>query len=276
MSAVAAGPDAARAGEVWASLQAVTDPELDEPVTELGFVTGVEVAGNGAVHIRFRLPTYWCAANFAYLMADDMRRAALSLPWVTNATVELGDHMYAEAINQGMVHGLAFRDAFGDEADDDLEEIRRTFTLKAFQRRQEAVIRHLLDQGRDPAALRILGVEALRAQDAGAEGRRLIDRYLALRQDLVGAGGPAFVDPGGAAITAEGWQDHLAALRRVWINTEFNGALCRGLLAARFAEEAPAPGAEPTLADFIRRAQRDPRPPHQGSERGENAQDHVA
>jgi metal-sulfur cluster biosynthetic enzyme len=30
-----------RAGEVWARIASVTDPELDEPVTELGFVTGV-------------------------------------------------------------------------------------------------------------------------------------------------------------------------------------------------------------------------------------------
>ncbi|MGL4959940.1 MAG: metal-sulfur cluster assembly factor [Inquilinus sp.] len=270
-------PDAAREPEVWARLRSVTDPELDEPVTELGFVTDVDVAEDGGVHIRFRLPTYWCAANFAFLMADDMRRAVLSLPWVTNATVELGEHMYADAINHGMTHGLAFRDAFGDEADDDLEELRRTFTLKAFQRRQEAVLRHLLEQGRrDPAALRALDVDGLRGLEVDAQGRRLVDRYLALRDSVVGPGGPAFVDTSGAPVAAEDWPAHLAGLRRVWINTEFNGALCRGLLAARFGEEAPEPGSEPTLADFIRRAQRDPRLPHQGSERDENAQDHVA
>lgn len=272
-----AGPDTARVREVWARLDSVTDPELDEPVTELGFVTDVEVAADGGVHIRFRLPTYWCAANFAFLMADDMRRAALSLPWVTAAAVELGEHMYAEAINHGMIRGLAFRDAFGDEADGDLEALRRTFTLKAFQRRQEAVLRHLLEQGRrDPAALRALDAGGLRDLPADASGRRLIDRYLALRDILFGVSGPAFVDTEGAAVTAEAWPDHLAGLRRVWINTEFNGALCRGLLAARFDEAAPAPDGEPTLADFIRRARRDSCLPHPALERGENAQDHVA
>jgi len=259
MTAVAVAPAEARARQVWDRLGAVTDPELDESVTELGFVTDVDVADDGAVQIRFRLPTYWCAANFAFLMADDMRRAVLALPWATSAQVELGDHMYAEAINRGMAQGLAFRDAFDGEADGDLEEIRRTFILKAFQRRQEAVIRHLLDQDRDPAALRALDVDALRGLDVGAEGRRLVDRYLDLRQDVVGAGGPAFVDDGGAAITAEGWQAHLASLRRVWINTEFNGALCRGLLAARFSEDPPVPGAEPTLVDFIRQLPADGR-----------------
>ena len=33
----------ARVAEVWDRLASVTDPELDEPVTELRFVTAVEV-----------------------------------------------------------------------------------------------------------------------------------------------------------------------------------------------------------------------------------------
>jgi metal-sulfur cluster biosynthetic enzyme len=73
-----AAPD--RVSEVLARLATVSDPELDESVTELGFVTDVEVATGGAVRIGFRLPTYWCAANFAFLMAEDMRLAAASLP----------------------------------------------------------------------------------------------------------------------------------------------------------------------------------------------------
>jgi hypothetical protein len=34
---------------------------------------------------------------------------------------------------------------------------------------------------------------------------------------------------------------HLRDLRRVGVNAEFNGALCRGLLAARYGEAAPEP-----------------------------------
>ena len=43
------------------------------------------------------------------------------------------------------------------------------------------------------------------------------------------------------------------------INTEFNGALCRGLLAARYGDdELSCDGdKEPTLVDFIRRLPRD-------------------
>src|SRR5882762_8435273 len=91
-----------RVAEVQACLATVMDPELDESVTELGFVTEIEVLEAGEVRIGFRLPTYWCAANFAFLMADDMRLAVQSLPWVTRVEVRLHEHMYADAINLGV------------------------------------------------------------------------------------------------------------------------------------------------------------------------------
>ena len=93
MTIMAADVTVERTAEVWARLESVIDPELDESVTELGFVTGVEVDVGGDVKVDFRLPTYWCAANFAFLMADDMRIAVAALPWVEKVTVGLGEHM---------------------------------------------------------------------------------------------------------------------------------------------------------------------------------------
>jgi metal-sulfur cluster biosynthetic enzyme len=101
-------PDA-RVAEVWDRLASVTDPELDESVTELRFVTAVEVDAESRVHIRFRLPTYWCSPNFAFLMADDMRAAAWSLPWVRQVLIDLHDHMYSDMINQGLAEGRSFK-----------------------------------------------------------------------------------------------------------------------------------------------------------------------
>lgn len=259
MSALAAQEPADRAGEVLARLARVTDPELDEPVTELGFVTGVEADEAGRVRIGFRLPTYWCAANFAFLMADDMRREAAALPWVREVAVELGEHMYAETINRGMQDGLSFQDSFGGEANDDLDEVRRTFAAKAFQRRQMALLDHLLAAGHDAPFLLSLTVSALRALPADAEGRQLIGRYLDKR-DVPGPAGPdapAFVDKSGRAVRPECFSIHRRALRSVAVNVEFNGALCRGLLAARFNEGPHAPEGEPTLLDFVRAAARD-------------------
>lgn len=239
-----------RAAEVLESLGRVSDPELDEPVTELGFVTGVEVSG-GRVMIGFRLPTYWCAANFAFLMADDMRTEALRLPWVSEVRVTLGDHMYADTINAAVAQGRSFQDAFAEEADGDLSDVRRVFLLKAFQRRQMALLDHLLAAGRSPEALLALNVGELRGLSVDADGARLVARYLE-RRGVPGPDGaqePAFVDERGAAVAADGFAAHRRALRRVSVNVEFNGALCRGLLAARFDEAEPA--GEPTLLDFV-------------------------
>ena len=39
---------------VWAALGEVRDPELDEPLTELGFVTSHAVDGDGTARVRLR------------------------------------------------------------------------------------------------------------------------------------------------------------------------------------------------------------------------------
>ena len=57
------------------ALETVRDPELDEPITSLGFVASCAVSAAGDAQIRLRLPTYFCAPNFAFLMVDDARVA---------------------------------------------------------------------------------------------------------------------------------------------------------------------------------------------------------
>ena len=243
-----------RAAEVLARLDHVTDPELDEPVTELGFVTAVTVDPDGGVAVEFRLPTYWCAANFAFMMADDMRREVGVLPWVTGVAPRLGEHMYAEKINHGVQRGLSFQDTFGDEAADDLEQLRQTFLVKAFQRRQEALLRHLQSAGHAAETLTMLTMAGLSRLGLDAAGERLRARY-GERRGVVSPVSDeelAFVDVDGAALAASGLSSHLRTLRRVNTNAEFNGALCSGLLAARFGADAPSPDGEPTLLDFAR------------------------
>src|ERR1700736_6604956 len=133
--------------EVWAALERVTDPEIDESVTKLEFITRVEVEAGSRVRIEFRLPTYWCAPNFAFLMASDMRDAVEELPWVEEVSVQLLDHFSATLINRGVALKQDFRDAFPGETDDDLASVRLKFLGKAFERRQELLIRHLLGAG---------------------------------------------------------------------------------------------------------------------------------
>lgn len=242
---------AGREADIRRALGRVSDPELDEPVTDLRFIERLDVDDDAVVSIGFRLPTYWCAANFAFLMADDMRREVGALPWVRRVVVTLGEHMYAEKINHGLAHGLSFQDTFGAEASGDLEGLRRTFLVKAFQRRQEALLRHLLTSGHAPAILVALALAELSALPLAQDGARLRERYLDRRDVCAAIGEPlAFVDAEGAGLTTDGLATYLQALGRVNINAEFNGALCRGLLAARFNEAAP--DGEPTLMDFAR------------------------
>jgi metal-sulfur cluster biosynthetic enzyme len=235
------GDRSGKASEVWERLDRVTDPELDESVTEMGFITEVNVGADDRVHIGFRLPTYWCAANFAFMMADDMRSAVLDLPWVKGVTVLLGEHMYADAINRGVAEGRSFQESFGDEADDGLDEVRRTFLLKAFQRRQEALLLHLGAAGFVPAELVRLRIADLTSLPIDSAGRKLIDRYME-RRAVAGPVDPdaiAFVMTTGEPVQVEGFEAYVKALRRVRINAEFNGALCRGLLSARFDTATP-------------------------------------
>jgi metal-sulfur cluster biosynthetic enzyme len=241
MSSVRDSINADRKAEVWRRLETVTDPELDEPVTQLEFVTGADVDADNRVHIEFRLPTYWCAANFSFLMADDMRNAVKDLPWVADVSIVLREHMYADKINAGLARGLNFQETFGAEADSDLDELRRTFLLKAFQRRQAALLAHLIGEGRNAVGLveMTLGeLVELEIDDAGARlRRRYIERRPTVSDSL--ATSRAFVDADGDPLQAETLSTYVRTLRRVDVNAEFNSALCRGLLHARFDTETP-------------------------------------
>ena len=230
-----------KTSEVWARLATVTDPELDESVTDLGFVELVTVHGDGGVDIVFRLPTYWCSANFAFLMADDMRRAVSTLPWVRQARPQLRDHMVAREINHGVSEGKSFADALKEFAPGgSLDDLREKFRRKAFERRQEFMILALRGLGyEDPAICRMTlgtydGVD-FGPGDVSRQKLRyrelLVQRHLAHLPD-----DRAFVTYEGDTFRRHELIPYLQRLRGVRINMEFNSSLCRGLLAARYRE----------------------------------------
>src|SRR5215831_19045186 len=115
-----------RQEEVYGQLAKVSDPELDQPLTELGFIGGVGIDGN-TVTVRFRLPTFWCAANFAFMMAADIRERVSELPWVERVDVQLQDHFFDQEINDGVNCGKTFVETFPLLATDQLSELRETF-----------------------------------------------------------------------------------------------------------------------------------------------------
>lgn len=240
---------------VWQRLDRVADPELDEMVTELGFIEAVTVADDGAVRVTFRLPTYWCSPNFAFLMAEGIRREVSALPWVQSVEVRLEDHLCAEEMNAAVNAGRSFADAFALREDGgDLAEVRETFERKAFQRRQEAVLLALGGLGFAPAELAAMTLgqlDRVALDDPAAAHQRT--RY---REVLTGRGlaarpaDPAFPDLAGRPLTEAGWAARMGELRAVRINMEFGSALCRSLGRTRYKEAVMVDG-EPTLVDFI-------------------------
>jgi len=219
--------DAAR---VQDALSDVRDPELDEPITELGFVSGLEIKGE-AVHIRLRLPTYFCAPNFAYLMVADAREAILSLPGVRWANVILDDHYASGEINGGVNEGQGFDGAFpGETEGPNLGELRSIFQRKSFVSRQEKLCRALLAGGRTPAELARMQVGDLPPTDE-------TEKYLERRADLgldVSPGATLVVDPDGRKVPEEAVVEHLRFARTVRVSIEGNAGLCRDLLATRY------------------------------------------
>jgi metal-sulfur cluster biosynthetic enzyme len=172
----------------------VHDPELDEPITELRFVSSCEVTPDGDVDVVLQLPTPQCAPNFAYLMAADARDAVRRLPAVRRVTVTLEDHYTGDEINAAVGRGEGFTGAFpGETDDDDLDALRRLFRRKALVARQARLCEQMLAHG--ATAEQICAARVADLPDV-PDARR----YLELRRHLgipAEAGSPAFVLAGG-------------------------------------------------------------------------------
>jgi len=213
--------------EVREALRGVLDPELDESLLELGFVAGVEVEG-GDVRVALRLPTFWCAPNFSWLMAEDARQAVLAVPGVERVSVALLDHHAGAEISAGVSALRSFEQAFPGEVTDSLEGLRRLFRRKAFFRRQERALAGL------PRERVRRGLTLGELPDA-PETRA----YLAVRAELgldCSPAAPALTDPHGQE--ADDVEAHLRRIHLMRVSMDANTVLCRGLLEIRTAEEA--------------------------------------
>ena len=133
----------------YTALGAVMDPELDEPITSLGFVRSLSVSPGGNVKVHLRLPTSFCSPNFAYLMASDAKDVLKQLDWTRKVTVELDDHHDSPIINAGLAADAGYRGTFGHEAEESLDELRETFRRKAHTAAMERCLTALLRSDRD-------------------------------------------------------------------------------------------------------------------------------
>jgi metal-sulfur cluster biosynthetic enzyme len=221
--------------QVTEALSAVRDPELDEPLTDLGFVKDVRIDG-GQVTVTLWLPTYYCAPNFAYMMAEDAKEAVGAVDGVTNVAIRLIDHHAADEINGGLDAGKDFDGTFpGETAGNGLAETRQRFDRKAFVARQQEVYRQLTEKGMTPAE--ILGLTLGDLPDT-PEARRYLDRRARVELDT-SEEAPFLVDLDGKAVTAENLDRHLIFARTVSVSIEGNASFCRALLAVRYGLEEP-------------------------------------
>jgi metal-sulfur cluster biosynthetic enzyme len=211
---------------VLEQLGTVYDPELDEPITTLGFVGSCVVTEAGDVSVRLRLPTPQCAPNFAFLMAADARAAVDRVPGLGRVEIELEDHYTGMEINAAISRGDGFSGAFPGETRGELDALRALFQRKALVARQG----RLLESVPDPASARLgdlSGADAVRCRELRAE----------LGYD-VSDDAPAFVTGDGQPVADFARFRRMASLTALSLET--NGGMCRDLLRVRYPGEIAA------------------------------------
>jgi len=223
---------------VWRALGTVLDPELDEPITTLDFVASCTVSddgsGNAVVTVRLRLPTFFCAPNFSFLMVADAHDAVSAVDGVSRAEVALDDHHASTEINGGVAAHAGFVETFAGEADAELVELRRYFLEKAVIAGQDRVARPLVDAGAGPDELAAL---TLGAAPPSADLGRLRERRAALGLPA-DDDAPLLLHPDGTRVSAAQVPLHLRRARLTRLGIESNGEFCRSFLKTRYADAA--------------------------------------
>lgn len=242
---------------IYAAIADVLDPELDEPLVKLGFIDRVQVEGvDGAdVTVTFKLPTFWCSPNFAYLMAKDLRSRVREVAGVRSVHVALLDHCAEDEVTHGVNHELSFAEAFPGETmeDEHLEDLRRTFLRKGFLMRQDAVLRQMLKTGLDETTIaafrmRDLSVdedansasvvvqgEAVHLENVGHSAGIYVQRRAALGLPMA-ATDPLIIDDTGQPLQVGGLKEFLRRSRSIRMNIMFNTSLCKGLFRTRYGK----------------------------------------
>ena len=221
---------------VWSALGTVLDPEIDEPITDLDFVESCSVDADGVAAVQLRLPTFFCAPNFSFLMVADAYDAVSAVPGVTRAEVELADHYASAEINGGVAAQAGFVATFSGEANDELDELRAQFLRKASVAGQDRVARPLVDAGAGPDEL---AQTTLGALPPSPDLTRLRERRAAIGLPH-GDDAPLLIHPDGSRVTPAQVPLHLRRARLTRLGIEANGEVCRGLLKGRYPDTVAA------------------------------------
>src|SRR5712691_13431695 len=110
---------------VLRALSTVTDPELDEPITDLGFVKELTVSDDGQVSLDLVTSTFWCSPNFVYMMLEEARDVVSKLAGIHEVYVRLEGHHDSDRINDGINSRESFSECYESEAKGNLVELNR-------------------------------------------------------------------------------------------------------------------------------------------------------
>ncbi len=231
---------------VWSALGTVLDPELDEPITDLDFVETCTVTpdddGGVAVVVGLRLPTFFCAPNFSFLMVADAYDAVSAIPGVNSAKVTLADHHASDEINGGVAAHAGFVKSFegsiNGEAAAELDELRRTFLSKSAMAGQDRVARPLVDAGAGPDELAEMTLGQLAGTVADTEELVRMRKRRATIGLPAGDDAPLLLHADGSRVTTEQVPLHLRRARLQRVGIETNGEYCKSLLQIRYSAEA--------------------------------------
>jgi metal-sulfur cluster biosynthetic enzyme len=240
---------------VLRALSTVTDPELDESITELGFVKELSVSEDGQVSLDLVTSTFWCSPNFVYMMLEEARDVVSKLDGITEVRLHLEGHHDSDRINDGINSRKSFSECYPTEAGGNLEELNRMIRTRVLRSRLSSMVAAMSRSGVTP--LELLG--AFR-RDIAAEGetvvltlgdksRRISDpadaariaRYLSFLDGLGRTNGPLMIsDLDGTRPQSHELESMLALSRSAKSNFSLNAELCRALLSARMGRDSSA------------------------------------
>ena len=222
-------------------LKTVFDPELDESIVDLGFISNIEIKPNFHVSIELKLPTYFCSANFAWIMCYDSKKAIEKLSWVLDVEVELVDHFVMNKVNKGLKNNETFSSIFGANKANDITKLRIKFDKKAYLNRQSLLIqflrkKNLLDSEIVNMTLDNLTIFASKFYDD--EFNKNLRRYKTLKEKLIKNKKNinfAFLDLDGSKIHENNLLEYLRTLRRTTGSITANSEMCKILMKERYS-----------------------------------------
>ncbi|BAA81254.2 hypothetical protein APE_2242.1 [Aeropyrum pernix K1] len=238
--------------DIVRALEAVRDPELDIPITELGLIDSITTGSGEVVEVTIRMPTYWCSPNFTYMIVEDARKALEKLVGPARVKVFLKDHHDGERITKCVNSGLRFEECYPEEAGEGLEGLRARMREKAFLARLHGLIRILLRKGLTLGELERLRLEDLEVSQGSVtirgakritlesmEADRIVEYIGMLREAGVTRGPLLRRNLRGEPLGKEKMELLFSRARLTASTLSFNAELCKLLMNTRKLSSTP-------------------------------------